>query len=112
MKNDAEIKKQLNVATPTAHTTKLQVDTPVSLYQPSEALSISFTEEEEKFWETTARDHLNAFLASRDVSPIRHSLVTSWDSASERKKRLQTRKARQLLTHALKKLLLTTTSIF
>jgi hypothetical protein len=104
MDKEAKIKTQLNVATPTAHTTKLQVDTPVSIYQPSEALSISFTEEEEKFRETTARDHLNAFLASRDVSPIRHSLVTSWDSASERTKRLHTRKARQVVDACLEEI--------
>ena len=73
------------------------MDTPVSLYQPSEASSVSFAEEEEKSFETTPRDHLNAFLASRDVSPIRHSLVTSWDSASERTKRLYTRKVRQVV---------------
>ena len=94
----------LQVANPSLSTIKLQTDTPVSLYQPSEASSVSFAEEEEKSFETTSRDHLNAFLASRDVSPIRHSLVTSWDSASERTKRLYTRKARQVVDACLQEI--------
>lgn len=54
---------------------------------------MSFTSQERN--ETNPRDQLNAFLSSRDVSPIRHSLVTPWDEASERTKRLHTRKAKQ-----------------
>lgn len=60
--------------------------------------------EEETFCETSPRDHLNAFLASRDVSPIRHSLVTSWDLASERTKRFHTRKAKQVVNACLEEI--------
>ena len=40
-------------------------------------------------------DILNAYLESRDVSPIRSQLQTSWDEASGRTKRYYTRKAGQ-----------------
>ena len=43
-------------------------------------------------------------MALRDVSPIRHSLVTSWDSGSERTKRLYTRKARQVVDACLQEI--------
>ena len=53
-----------------------------SLYEPS------FAEEKT----VTPREKLNKFLFSRDISPIRHSLETPWAEASERTKRLYTRK--------------------
>ena len=40
-------------------------------------------------------DTLNAYLESRDVSPVRSQLQTSWDKASTRTKRYYTRKAGQ-----------------
>ena len=40
-------------------------------------------------------DTLNAYLVSRDVSPIRSQLQTSWENASARTKRYYTRKAGQ-----------------
>ena len=40
-------------------------------------------------------DTLNAYLLSRDVSPIRSQLQTSWENASARTKRYYTRKAGQ-----------------
>lgn len=49
----------------------------------------------------TSRDKLNAFLASRDISPVRTTMVTSWDRASERTKRHYLRKARQVLSASL-----------
>lgn len=107
MEDDSEItfKTPLNVATPSAAAPKLQVDTPGSLYQPSEATSVSFTEEgEDTLFEATPREHLNEFLVSRDVSPIRHSLVTPWDAASDRTKRLHTRKAKQVVDACLKEI--------
>ena len=100
----------MNAATPTTSSTKptastpTKVDTPGSLYQPSETTSTSFTENEEKFCDATPRDHLNVFLVSRDVSPIRHSLVTPWDAASERTKRLHTRKAKQVVAACLEEI--------
>ncbi|CAH3140230.1 unnamed protein product [Porites lobata] len=38
---------------------------------------------------------LNDFLASRDVSPVRHKLSVPWESANERTKRRYSRKAKQ-----------------
>ncbi|KAJ7348759.1 hypothetical protein OS493_039235, partial [Desmophyllum pertusum] len=40
-------------------------------------------------------DALNTYLVSRDVSPIRSQLQTSWEEASGRTKRYYTRKAKQ-----------------
>lgn len=47
------------------------------------------------------REKLNEFLASRDISPIRHSLGTPWGDASHRTKRFYTRKARQAVNACL-----------
>lgn len=44
---------------------------------------------------TRPLDALNTYLVSRDVSPIRPQLKTSWEKASERTKRYYTRKAGQ-----------------
>ena len=73
-----------------------QPDTPASIYQPSEALgqSMTFGDDESS---QTPRDHLNAFLATRDISPIRYTLATPWVEASGRTKRYHTRKAKQLV---------------
>lgn len=62
-----------------------------SLYEPS------FSEEKIE----SPREKLNEFLASRDISPIRHSLGTPWGEASERTKRFYTRKARQAVNACL-----------
>ena len=40
------------------------------------------------------RESLNAFLVSRDVSPIRMVMKTSWHAAADRTKRHYLRKAR------------------
>ena len=90
MEKDAEVthKTPFSVETPNSNP---QVDTPVTVYQPSEALSISLTEEE-TFCETSPRDHLNAFLASR------------WDLASERTKRFHARKAKQVVNACLEEI--------
>ncbi|KAL9966689.1 hypothetical protein ACROYT_G024801 [Oculina patagonica] len=44
---------------------------------------------------------LNTFLESRDVSPIRYTLRTPWDEASERTKRQHVRKAREAVSAVL-----------
>ena len=62
-----------------------------SIYEPS------FAEEKT----VTPREKLNKFLISRDISPIRHSLETPWAEASERTKRLYTRKVRQVVNACL-----------
>ena len=45
----------------------------------------------------TPREKLNVFLASRDVSPIRTAMNTSWHAAADRTKRHYLRKARQVI---------------
>ena len=44
---------------------------------------------------------LNDFLASRDVSPVRHKLSVPWESANERTKRRYSRKAKQIVQEVL-----------
>ena len=49
----------------------------------------------------SSREALNVFLACRDVSPVRHQLLTSWDSIARRTQRYHIRKARQVMIAAL-----------
>ena len=67
-----------------------------SIYEPS------FSEEKTQ----SPRDKPNEFLASRDISPIRHSLGTPWEEASDRTKRFYTRKARQAVSACLNEIAL------
>ena len=46
-------------------------------------------------------EHLNTFLESREISPIRYTLRTSWNEASERTKRQHVHKARQAVSAVL-----------
>ena len=46
-------------------------------------------------------DHLNSFLRSRVVSPIRYTLKTPWNEASGRTRRLHERKAKQTVSAVL-----------
>ena len=43
-------------------------------------------------------EHLNTFLESRDISPVRYTLRTPWNEASDRTKRQHVRKARQAVS--------------
>ncbi|XP_015753959.1 PREDICTED: uncharacterized protein LOC107333644 [Acropora digitifera] len=45
----------------------------------------------------TTKDKFNSFLASRDISPIRSTMVIPWDTAGDRTKRQYIRKAMQLV---------------
>jgi hypothetical protein len=47
---------------------------------------------------------LNQFLESRDVSPVRYSLVTPWEDAAPRTKRHHTRKAKQVVDACLQEI--------
>ena len=76
------------------------VETPSSVYQPSEGFITPFKGE----CEATPREKLNSFLASRDISPIRYSMITPWNETSERTKRFHTRKARQVVMAALEEI--------
>ena len=46
-------------------------------------------------------DHLNSFLRSRDISPIRYTLKTPWNDASGRTRRLHEHKAKQAVSAVL-----------
>lgn len=79
----------------------LAIETPRSLYQPSESSEDS---DETQKPSTSSRQKLNAFLACRDVSPIRYHLKKPWNSAADRTQRYHTRKARQVVTAALEEI--------
>ena len=79
----------------------LATETPGSLYQPSESSEDS---DESHKPSSSSRQKLNAFLASRDVSPVRNQLKKPWNSAAERTQRYHTRKARQVVTAALEEI--------
>ena len=51
-----------------------------------------------------SKEKLNSFLASRDISPIRHRLTLPWNQASERTKRLHVRKGKQAVFAALEEI--------
>ena len=52
----------------------------------------------------SSRKALNAFLACKDVSPVRHQLLTSRDSIARRTQRYHIRKARQVVIAALEEI--------
>ena len=76
-------------------------ETPTSFYQPSEGFT---TPSGDNFETSTSREKLNLFLASRDISPIRHVMVTPWEEAAERTKRFHRCKARQVVFAALEEI--------
>ena len=71
-----------------------------SLYLPSTLLEETETSATGMKWEEPI-DHLNSFLRSRDVSPIRYTLKTPWNDASGRTRRLHERKAKQVVSAVL-----------
>ena len=79
------------------------MSTPTSLYEPSDASHLFVSTEKPEVC-PTPKAKLNAFLRSRDVSPIRHSLTLPWDQASERTKRFHTRKAQHVVDACLKEI--------
>ena len=64
-------------------------------------LSVTSQLEESAQTRSTPKDKLNCFLAARDVSPVRTSMMTSWDEAAARTKRHYIRKAEQVVFTAL-----------
>ena len=72
-----------------------------SLYEPSE---LSSPDDEVVLKQTRSRplDPLNNYLASRDVSPVRSQLQTSWEDASARTKRYYSRKVGQAVEAVMK----------
>ncbi|PFX13000.1 hypothetical protein AWC38_SpisGene22960 [Stylophora pistillata] len=76
-------------------------ETPTTFYQPSESFT---TPSGDNFGTITSREKLNLFLASRDISPSRHVMVTPWEEAAERTKRFHRRKTRQVVFAALEEI--------
>ena len=74
---------------------------PISVYQPSESFT---TPSGDNFGTSASREKLNLFLAFRDISPIRHVMVTPREEAAERTKRFHRRKARQVVFAALEEI--------
>ena len=83
---------------PAKHEVSDALETPWSLYQPSESSSDS---EETVRGTRSSRDKLNKFLASRDISPVRSQLKMPWDMASDRTQRFHIRKTKQVVDAAL-----------
>lgn len=75
----------------------------MSLYQPSDASYLSVTAEEPET-DASPKEKLNAFLCSRDISPIRHSLSLPYEQTSERTKRFHIRKAQQVVDACLREI--------
>lgn len=70
----------------------------------SQCSDMTQVEEETSDVNKSPKDILNSFLASRDVSPIRTSMATSWDAAAGRTKRHYIRKAKQVVHAVLKEI--------
>ncbi|KAL9974336.1 hypothetical protein ACROYT_G011360 [Oculina patagonica] len=78
-----------------------QADTPFgSLYLPSDTESLDDTCQDRTPVDRS-RSALNDFLASRDISPIRSSLRTTWDDVGERTKRYYVKKASEAVAASL-----------
>ena len=71
-----------------------------SLYLPLTLLEETETSTKGMKWEEPI-DHLNSFLRSRDISPIRYTLKTPWNDASGRTRRLHEHKAKQAVSAVL-----------
>ena len=76
----------------------LTAETSGSFHHPCESSEDSDGVKEAK---GSSREELNAFLACRDVNPVRHQLLTSWDSIARRTQRYHIRKARRVVITAL-----------
>ena len=84
-----------------------QSEVDCQLFTPSAFSDVSQLEEtldEAQHDTSTPRENLNRFLAARDVSPIRTSMASSWDTASERTKRRYIRKGKLVALATLEEL--------
>ena len=81
---------ELPCSTPTTH--HFTADTPHSAYKPSDSSDDS---DNRTIRSESSKDKLNEFLSSRDISPIRSKLKTTWQLTKERTKHHYFRKARQ-----------------
>ena len=74
-----------------------------SLYLPPTMLEADQTSASGIELESVCRpiEHLNTFLKSRDISPVRYTLKTPWEEASGRTKRQHECKAKQVISAVL-----------
>ena len=104
MQDDDEVTFNPQNVSPTLQTPQgpmRDAETPASFYQPSESFT---TPSGDTFGTGSSREKVNLFLASRDISPIRHVMVTPWEEAAERTKRFHKCKARQVIFAALEEI--------
>lgn len=104
MQDDDEVTFNPQNVSPTLQTPQgpmRDAETPASFYQPSESFT---TPSGDTFGTRSSREKVNLFLASRDISPIRHVMVTPWEEAAERTKRFHKCKARQVIFAALEEI--------
>ena len=73
-----------------------------SLFLPSDTESLHESLNKSQAPIDKSRSILNNFLVSRDISPIRSSLQTPWDDASERTKRYYVKKASEAVAESIK----------
>lgn len=93
------------MSTPVCERTTFDVgSTGMSLYKPGETSFTSTISEDISTTLSTQRENLNAFLTSRDVSPIRYTLSAPFEEVSDRTKRFHMRKARQVVTACLEEI--------
>ena len=100
-----EITFSPDMSTPVCERTTFDVGrTGMSLYKPGETSFTSTISEDISTTLSTQRENLNAFLTSRDVSPIRYTLSAPFEEVSDRTKRFHMRKARQVVTPCLEEI--------
>ena len=90
----------ITASTPCSVVAHDSLEQETSLYLPSTLLEETETSTKGMKWEEPI-DHLNSFLRSRDVSPIRYTLKTPWNDATGRTRRLHERKAKQAVSAVL-----------
>ncbi|RMX51573.1 hypothetical protein pdam_00017735 [Pocillopora damicornis] len=104
-KDDDEVTfnlKQVAGISQTPQSLITHAETSPSIYQPSEGFTTPSGENNKPC--SSSREKLNPFLTSRDISPIRYSMIMPWDEAAERTKRFHTGKARQVVIAALEEI--------
>ncbi|CAB3981551.1 SURP and G-patch domain-containing 1 [Paramuricea clavata] len=103
--DELEITFSPDMTTPVCERTTFDVgSTGMSLYKPGETSFTSTISEDISTTLSTPRENLNAFLTSRDVSPIRYTLSAPFEEVSDRTKRFHMRKARQVVTACLEEI--------
>ncbi|KAK2564086.1 hypothetical protein P5673_012307 [Acropora cervicornis] len=88
--------KQEQLTVPKTPFSMLSEYSPSGFSQASD-VSLTMTDPAADDQADTTKDKLNSYLASRDISPIRSTMVIPWDTAGDRTKRQYVRKAKQVV---------------